>query len=106
MGSPARFPAWADRVYGALLRAYPAAFREEYAGEMRAAFRSRWHEERRAHGVRGVTRLWLSVLLDTLGTAARSQSEALARDVRYAWRSLTGRRSRAFTAAALLTLAL
>ena len=99
-------PTWADRLYAALLRAYPASFREEYAGEMRAAFRSRWREERRERGLLGVARLWIAVLLDTLATAVRSQGEMLARDVRYGWRSLTGRPSWSFTAAALLTLAL
>ena len=106
MGSPSRFPAWADRLYTALLRAYPAAFREEYAGEMRAAFRSRWREEHRSRGLLGVTNLWMAVLADTLATAIRSQGEMLARDLRYAWRSLTGRPNWSFTAAALLTLAL
>jgi putative ABC transport system permease protein len=106
MRSPIRFPVWADRLYAVLLRAYPAAFREEYAGEMRAAFRSRWREERQARGLPGLTVLWLSVLLDTLMTAARTQGEILSRDLRYAWRSLTARPSWSFTAAALLTLAL
>ncbi|HEV8577851.1 MAG TPA: ABC transporter permease [Thermoanaerobaculia bacterium] len=106
MGSATRVPAWADRLYMALLRAYPAPFREEYAGEMRAAFRSRWREERQARGLLGVTRLWIAVLTDTLATALRSQGETLTRDARYAWRSLVGRQSWSFTAAALLTLAL
>jgi putative ABC transport system permease protein len=105
-GASLRVPAWADRLYAALLRAYPASFREEYAGEMRAAFRSRWREERQARGVLGVASLWLAVLADTLATAARTQGETLARDLRYAWRSLTGRPSWPFTAASLLTLAL
>src|SRR4051812_42902736 len=101
-----RVPVWADRVYAALLRTYPEAFREEYAGEMRAAFRSRWREERQTRGLPGVAHLWLAVLADTLTTAAQSQGEMLGRDLRYAWRSLTGRPSWPFTAAALLTLAL
>src|SRR5688500_3463220 len=100
MKTSARVPVWADRVYSTLLLAYPASFREEYRGEMRAAFRSRWREE---HGSIG---LWLAVLLDTLTTAAREHGEMLARDVRYAWRSLTGRGNWSFTAAALGTLAL
>jgi putative ABC transport system permease protein len=104
--SARRVPVWADRLYALLLRTYPASFREEYAGEMRAAFRSRWREERQARGLLGVARLWIGVLLDTLATALRTQGEVLARDLRYAWRSLTGRPSWAFTAAALLTLAL
>src|SRR5215208_130031 len=106
MNAHPRVPAWADRLYTALLRAYPESFREEYAGEMRAAFRSRWREERQARGLKGVTALWLSVLLDTLTTAVRTQGEILSQDLRYAWRSLTGRPSWPFTAAALLMLAL
>jgi len=62
MHSAARIPVWADRLYTMLLLAYPAPFREEYAGEMRAAFRSRWHEERRERGLPGVTLLWVIVL--------------------------------------------
>jgi len=101
-----RIPAWADRLYTVLLSVYPAPFREEYAGEMRAAFRSRWREERQERGLLGVTRLLIAVGKDTLATALRSQAETLSQDVRFAWRTLTGRESRAFTAAALLTLAL
>lgn len=100
MKSHAGVPVWADRVYSTLLLAYPASFREEYRGEMRAAFRSRWREEQGALG------LWFAVLLDTLATATREHGEMLARDVRYAWRSLTGRGNWAFTGAALVTLAL
>jgi len=104
--SSPRIPPWADRVYAALLKTYPESFREDYAGEMRAMFRSRWREERQSHGVLGVMHLWITVLLDTLGTAMQTQWEMLDRDVRYAWRSLTGRRNWPFTTAALLTLAL
>lgn len=100
MKSQPAVPLWADRVFSTLLLAYPASFREEYRGEMRAAFRGRWREEG------GALTLWLSVLLDTLATAVREHGEMLARDVRYAWRSLTGRRNWAFTSAALITLAL
>jgi len=106
MAPSPRVPAWADRVYATLLRTYPESFREDYAGEMRAMFHSRWREERRSRGLIGVAGLWISVLLDTLATAARSQWEMLDRDVRYAWRSLTGRANLPFTTAALLTLAL
>jgi putative ABC transport system permease protein len=106
MGATSRVPVWAERVYAALLRTYPASFREEYAGEMRAAFRSRWREERQAGGPLGMAHLWLAVLLDTLVTAARTHGEVLGRDLRYAVRSLTRRESWSFTGAALLTLAL
>ncbi len=106
MAPPAPVPAWVDRLYAALLLTYPASFREEYAGEMRTAFRSRWREERHAHGRAGVVRLVIGVVFDTLATAARTQGEILARDLRDAWRSLTARPNWSFTAAALLTLSL
>jgi putative ABC transport system permease protein len=102
----ATVPAWADRLYAALLRAYPAPFREEYAGEMRAAFRNRWREERRTGGPVRMALLWGSVLADTLVTAVRTHGEELERDLRYSLRSLGRRESWPFTAAALLTLAL
>lgn len=101
-----RVPLWADRLFSSLLTVYPAAFREEYAGEMRAVFRSRFREESRARGKAGLARLWAGVLLDVLVTAPRAHGEILERDVRYAWRSLTRPENRSFTAAALLTLAL
>src|SRR5262245_54461459 len=106
MTSTASVPAWADRFYSALLLTYPAAFREEYAGEMRTAFRSRWREERQAHGLPGVARLAIAVLFDTLVTATRTQGEILGRDLRDSRRALTARANWSFTAAALLTLSL
>ncbi|HKQ98928.1 MAG TPA: ABC transporter permease, partial [Candidatus Polarisedimenticolia bacterium] len=106
MTSTAPVPAWADRFYSALLLTYPAAFREEYAGEMRSAFRSRWREEQSTRGLPGVARLAIGVLFDTLVTATRTQGEILGRDLRDAWRGLTARPNWSFTAAALLTLSL
>ena len=103
---PPKVPSWADRLFAALLRAYPAAFREEYDGEMRSAFRGRWREERRARGVLGVAGLWAGLVLDTVANAPRVHGEILWHDLRTAWRSLTRRENGSFTAAALLTLAL
>jgi hypothetical protein len=100
-----RPPGWAERVYDYLLRAYPAAFHEDYGNEMRSAFRARWREERNA-GAFGLSRLLVAVLLDTLRTAFREHLDMLIQDVRYAWRSLTRRQNWSFTIAAVLTLGL
>src|SRR5262252_6008851 len=51
-----------DKLYAALIRLYPAAFREEYGREMRAAFRQRRRDEPNA--LRR-TFLWISVFADT-----------------------------------------
>ncbi len=86
-----RLPGWIDRLYARLLRAYPAAFHEDYESEMRSAFRARWRDERDEGGLLGVTRLSATLLLDIVRTAPREHLDMLIHDVRYAWRSLSRR---------------
>lgn len=90
-----------SRFYAILLRLYPAAFREEYEREMHAAFRRRHRDEpnrlRRAA-------LWLSAVTDVLATAPGEHLDMLMNDIRYSLRTL--RKAPAFTAAALITIAL
>ena len=93
----------AVRVYDALLRCYPKAFREEYGRHMRNDFRSQWRFER-AHGGVPLARFAVSVLADITMTAAREHLHVLNQDLRVAWRSL--RKAPAFTVAAVATLAL
>lgn len=90
-----------DKLYAALLHLYPAAFREEYGREMRAAFRRRRRDE--GTGLRSVL-FWISVFTDVLTTAAGEHLDMLMRDIRYSLRTL--RQTPAFTIAVLTTLAL
>ncbi len=97
---------WPERAYGALLFLYPGPFREEYGGEMRAAFAARWAEARRAGSALGALALAVSVTADTLATALAEHRHLVAQDLRHAWRALTGARHLSFTLASCLTLGL
>ncbi len=87
----------AERFYRALLFCYPAEFRCEYGAEMTQTFRDRWRDERTVF-------LWPEILADTAVTATREHCHMLGNDLRYTARTL--RKAPAFTAAAVLTLAL
>lgn len=92
--SVSRASAFSDRLYRLLLRAYPRAFREEYAAEMLLVFRDAYGEAVRRQGSRGVLRLWRDIagdfvtsvciqrirswMPDTLRTAMLAEKETLA----------------------------
>lgn len=58
-----------ERLYQLLLRAYPRAFREEYASEMLLTFRDAYRDARRERGIGGVLSLWGIVCSDFINTA-------------------------------------
>jgi putative ABC transport system permease protein len=107
----------ADRVYGLLLLAYPAQFRDRFGAGMRYAF-SRDLEPARRAGLVDYLRFWLTTIVDTIrsGFAERSERRPRRReertpmkswfvvDWRDGWRSL--RATPAVTAVAVLSLAL
>ena len=97
---------WAERAYASLLWLYPGSFREEYGGEMTAAFSARWAAAQRAGRPLASAWLWLSVAADALATALAEHRHRLAQDLGQATRTLALRGNRAFTLASVATLAL
>ena len=107
----------ADRIYGLLLLAYPAEFRDRFGAGMRYAFTSD-RETARTAGLAAYLRFWITTVMDTIrsGLGERSESRPHRRrerakmaswfvvDWRDGWRSL--RATPAVTAVAVLSLAL
>jgi putative ABC transport system permease protein len=111
------------RAYRLLLRAYPRAFRREFAAEMEAIFEERYAAARR-RGSRAVASLWLRSAWDTLANSVPERLEqwrdpppersltppkgglvdTLAQDLRYSVRSLAARPG--FAAVTILTIAI
>lgn len=86
-----------ERVYRALLRFYPAAFRYEYGAEMAALFCRRLDHERSAG-------LWLDVIADVVTTAPKEHTHMLWNDIRYTFRVFAN--APGFVLFAVLSLAL
>ena len=61
-------PTFSERLYSSLLRAYPRAFREEYASEMLLVFRDALREAVQRQGILGVLRLWSDFFGDFVKT--------------------------------------
>jgi putative ABC transport system permease protein len=90
-----------DRLYATLLHLYPASFRLEYGGEMRADFAAR---RARAAGLGAVLGLWLDSVLDVIHNAVQAHVDVLRQDLRFTFRTL--RRAPGFTTTAVLLAAL
>jgi putative ABC transport system permease protein len=91
-------------VYRALLCCYPAQFRQEYGGEMVAAFSDQLRDARRDHGTRAVAVVWAGALVDLVPTALSEHLHVIRQDVRHAVRILSA--APGFTSVAVLSLAL
>ena len=87
-------------LYNALLRLYPASFRNEYGEEMRPLFARR---RAQASGF-GIVTLWLGTIGEVVANAAAVHLDILKQDVSYTGRVL--RRSPGFAVTAVLIVAL
>jgi|RhiMetdeSRZDD1v2_1073273.scaffolds.fasta_scaffold14177_3 putative ABC transport system permease protein len=93
----------AERWFRRLLRLFPSDFRGDFGEEMTETFRHQ-HRDAERGGVAAVTRLWWHTVKGIVATAPREHVDLLKQDLGYGIRML--RRAPAFTAAAILTLAL
>ncbi|HEY6581455.1 MAG TPA: hypothetical protein VIZ60_10030 [Rubrobacter sp.] len=64
-----------ERIYRALLAAYPKEFRRAYGSEMAQVFRCMCREEVVSGGRGGLARLWVRTLLDLLATALAERTK-------------------------------
>ena len=88
-------------AYDALLRLYPASFRNEYGTEMRAVFKQR---RRDAGGPVAIAALWIGTVAEVAGNAALVHLDILRQDLGYSGRML--RRAPGFAVTAILMVAL
>ena len=89
------------RFYRLLLLLYPAAFRNEYAAEMRHVFEQR---RRHASGPIATFGLWLETLWDVLSNGARVHLDILRQDLSYTARMLRRAPGFALTAVGVTAL--
>jgi hypothetical protein len=77
MSQPSANEGYAERIYRALLFAYPGAFRRRYGREMAQMFAACYREARR-QGQHELARLWLHTIADLLTSAPPQWIEAAA----------------------------
>ena len=78
-------------IFDALLRCYPAAFRNEYGAQMRMMFDEQLRDARAANKRRVQAGLLLRALRDACTVAPREHWHILSQDLRYALRSMLAR---------------
>ncbi len=93
-----------ESIFRTLLLCYPAAFRNEYGGEMRHVFREELADARRAGSWFAVSALWFRTARDLILIAPKEHYHVLMQDIQYSLRNLAGNPS--FAIVAILSLAL
>ena len=68
-----------ERVYQALLAAYPREFRREYGPQMLQVFRDLYRQERRKNEKIGLVKLWIRTTLDLATTAVVARISGIGR---------------------------
>ena len=96
-------PSIAERLFRALLRAFPAEFRGDYGDQMTDDFRDQQADVVARNRRAGQWRLWMRTIVGVMNRAPREHLDILRRDAAYALRQL--RRRPAITLGAVVTLA-
>ena len=94
----------AQTIYRALLRCYPAAFRDEYGDQMRLTFKEQLAEAKHQGGLFSQANLWVQATRDALTIAPQEHGHVILQDLRYAIRALAAKPT--FAAIAIGSLAL
>ena len=81
----------AAAIYHALLRCYPAAFRDEYGEQMCLTFAEQLNDARRTGRRFRQTLVWIEATGDVLTVAPKEHAHVLFQDLRYACRTMAAR---------------
>jgi putative ABC transport system permease protein len=92
-----------DRIFRALLRAFPAEFRWRFGKEMEQGFRQE-RKEQQGGKRSALIMLWVRAVIDIISTAPGEHLDILKKDAGYGLRTM--RRNPGFTLVAVLALAL
>lgn len=78
MSEGGRVPGRSERVYRALLKVYPRAFREEYGAQMEQLFGDVCRREENRAGMGGLVALWMRTVADLVVSAAVERGRTVA----------------------------